>query len=95
MAPGGEQFIQEVWECASENGNEAAVEQLAHSGLEKPQDQKHQEKQHAELRKLGRTNSSMDLPRAELSHDEEGNAVSATMGNGCRSRKTRTRGNLA
>ncbi|HEY9869367.1 MAG TPA: hypothetical protein V6D08_09395, partial [Candidatus Obscuribacterales bacterium] len=65
MPPEDEDFSDVIRDTPSEGSSESGIADLARVGQEKPQDLKEKEEAHAELRKLGRTPSSKDLPQLD------------------------------
>src|SRR4030095_8571895 len=75
MPPEDEDFSDVVRESPSEGRGEAGLADIARVGQEKPQDLKDKEDNHNELRKLGKTASSKDLPQVDWAYTEEGTLV--------------------
>jgi len=64
-----------VRDAPSESRAEAGIADIARVGQEKPQDQKDKEDAQAEMRRLGKTPSSKDLPQVDWSFTDDGNLV--------------------
>ncbi len=73
--PPEEDLPVEVSEASSESGGESTEAALSVSSQEKPQDLSDKEQQRTEMRKLGMTPSSTDLPKIDLSFDDYGKVV--------------------
>jgi len=75
MPPEDDDRTRDVVETPKEPGPEKGITEAAREGQERPQDMKDMNKRQEALRKLGRTASSMELPRIDLLINAAGDVV--------------------
>ena len=75
MSVEDDNFSDVVRDTPSESRAESGVADLARVGQEKPQEQKDKEDAQSEMRRLGKTPSSKDLPQVDWSFTDGGNLV--------------------
>jgi len=73
--PPEDNFSDVAFDAPSENRMGASIDDLAHAGQDKPQDLKDKEETRQELRRLGKTPSSKDLPRVDWYSTDAGTLI--------------------